>query len=410
MNLVIKSVLNKYSLAWKEQNKIFLKAGRENPYLNPKFIILHSLTSEEKAQLIALEDDPINIVLYKIHELLERFSKTNEKELSYKKAALELKYKYFNKIPIKDTIDFRTLYYSIPSGINKPPLTFEEVRRFYMKGLIPHLYWNKGRPRFDRRMWFIVDFVLREAKEEGAIAPFVSIRDWSIKWIHLSNYLKIINFMYNSWNLGECVMDYADNFSKKQGWKNEQYQQGSRVLRRKIWVNEGTVIAKKLVESSGLVGHGLNLLDYYRDVFALLSFEAFPSNTLIDMYHNKNQRLGVMFGYETKMRLRTYNFDSLNINTYAQESLSDAYRLLFSAMDWGLSMAEGVQSRRVSDVVNLYRRKSDKNNKKPCRICGQLFLPKRKIDVTCGKRKCIQENKNLSKRKLPSDSPPIYPK
>lgn len=406
---LLSKVIDKYCSVWDRQNKLFISIDEENPYPKPEFIDLNLLTSSEKDSLINVKDQPDEYIFRFMYELLgKRFLKTEAKQLSLKKACDKLNFEISQEIPMKDTVDLDRFYYSIPAKIFWPKITRSELKSLYINGFLPHLYWNKGKPRFDSRMWFILDFVLREAKHENGLTLFNGLSVWKPKWYLLSNYLKLTTYMYNSWGLGISIINFTDRIAKKKAWKNEDYRLGTLGLRRKIWTNEGAVIANKIMKQSGLVRDGLSLIAYYRDIFALLSFEAFPGSILIDMFNNPSQRGAVMFSFEPKMKLATYSFDAFNINTYSADSLCGNYGLLFAATDWALSMIDKEHNRCLSDIIDRFRRKENKGEI-PCRICGKLFRPKRKIDVTCGKKECIEKNKYLSKRKLPLDTPPIYP-
>lgn len=405
---VVKS-LQIYASEWKKQDKIFAKIGERNPYINPKFIVEDIITSEERDLLKTYSNSPDNFVFTKVHSLFgDKLKSSNLFELNYKEAVSKLNYQYHRKIIHKDTITLDRFYYSIPSGIHKPPIKPRELAWLYRHGYLPHLYWDNGNPRFHSDMWFILDFNLREAQLEIGLGIFKRLSDWTPKWYLMRNYLDLMNYMYNSWNLGVAILDYADAKARKSGLTGKDFRTMVRNLSRDLWINEGKIIAEKVIRDSSLV-RMTDLLSYYRDNFAFFSFESFPGSALIDIYHSPTARRAVMFSFEEKMRLAVYNHGIADINTYTSEHLSEQYRHLFYASDWALSMVEGVYNRGISDILDLYRRKDGKG-KIPCRICGELFKPKRKIDLTCGKMGCIKQNKYLSKKKGRLDMPPLIDK
>lgn len=398
-------VFDIYASKWEKMDEAFKRINEPNNYLDPKFYKSADLTREEKDKLLSVAGSEDYIFRF-VHELLgPRFVKEYKSKQTIDEAKAKLNFKFLQKIPLKDTCSLRELYFCLPKSSNKPQVTQEEFRWLYVNGYFPHLYWNNGKPRFYSNMWFMIDLVIREARQETGLGVLKKFSDWKPSWWVQKNRLKLVTYMYNSWNLGSKIIDYADKKARASGLHNEEFRNFLRELQHSLWINEGKLIADEVVNNSGLVDGRFNLIKYFRDIFALLSFEAFPGKFIIDLYHNPNQRMAVMFSFDNLMRLAVYNFDYANVNTYSDESLSRKYSLLFAATDWALSMQEGVTNRKESDIVNMYRR--EKDDKVPCRICGSLFTPKRKIDVTCGKKECITQNKYLSKQKKRIDTPPL---
>jgi hypothetical protein len=256
-------------------------------------------------------------------------------------------------------------------------------------------------------MWFIMDFILKDARQELGIGALKSFKDWQPSFYILQQYLALMVYMYNSWNLGVAVMRYSDKTARDSGLRNQEFRNLEKSIREGLWRNEGRIIAQKILDESRHLRTNLDLIEYYRDMFALLSFGTFPSKFIIDMYRDTKRRQAVMFSYDEFTRLDVYHMGFGNVNTYHQHHLAEKYEHLFSCLDWALTMSEGRLSRKTIDVVNKYKDQRTDSNKIPCRICGELFAPKRKIDKTCGKKDCIAKNKNLSKMKRRLDDPPL---
>lgn len=400
---LIKKTLQKYSNLWVEQEKVFKNIGVRNPYPSPEVIDVEKLSVNEKEILTNLAESPEDEVFKRVHEVIgSKFYPLHQEKISLQEAKNKLQIELFKEVPLKETCSLRELFFAIPTGITNPPLKPEELRWLYLNGYLPHLYWNNGKPRFDRRMWFIIDFVIRQAHEEIGLGIFKKFSDWRPRWIGLRNYIHLVIYMYNSWKIGESILDYARKEAGKTGLKGEKFRIIMLGLQKTFWVNEGKAIATELIKNSNLASNHFNLIEHFRDIFALLSFEAFPGNHLIDLYHKPSLRGAVMFSFKPYMRIRTFNMEEfLNVNTYAKEELSSSYDLLFSAVDWALSMRDQVNNRSVVDIVGKFRlNENDKKGLVPCRICGELFkLVRPKMDVTCRKQECIIKNKYLSKSK-----------
>jgi len=404
---LIKSAVDRYSITWKKQEKIFKSVNEFNPYPSPEEIVIEQLTIDEKNIIIKTLKTPESQAFRQISDIaVTKFGENHFKNTTFSEAILKLKFNIFNKIPTKDTCSLDSFFFSIPAklGISK-----EELEYFYKNGYIPHLYLNNGKPRFDSRMWFILDFNIREAKNKFGIGFKNNLNLWKPNPHILKQYLDLTLFMYNSWNLGDTILKYGDKKARESGLKNEDFRIFMSGLNKSLWVNEGKIIANEVLKQCQLLQQPINLLNYYRDIFAILSFEAFPVSFLIDIYHSRKQRMAVMFSYEEFARVSVHNMGIGDINTYMDENLSMKYTLLFSAVEWAISMSEGKESQKITDIISLFRSKNDRHDGEiPCKICGELFKPKRpKYDVTCGKKFCILENKKISKRKNSWSLPPI---
>lgn len=407
----IKTTIEKYTGIWQSQNLLFQNIKRPNPSPNPTFINIKQLTSEERKILSGLAEKTEYDIFRAVNELLgDKLMKNQIKITSLNDAKKTLNIDLVTKIPLKETIDLRSFYFSIPAGIVNPKITIDELKWLYLNGYVPHLYWNNGKPRFHNLMWFIVDFQIKKAREEIGLGIFKKFSDYHPNFHSIQDYLKLVIYMFNSWNIGESIINLSDKQARGTGLKNEEFRTFMHGLQTSYWLNEGKTIAMELISESKLVNKYMNLIEHYRDVFALFSFAASPGDHLIDLYHNPSSRGGVMMVYEPFMRISTYNLHTFDVNTFSSHELSEKYQLLFAATDWALSMRDGVTNRSPRDVIEKYRwNKLSSDGKIPCRICGSLFVPKRKIDRTCGRSECIQKNKNLQKtKKIKERMSPIF--
>jgi hypothetical protein len=134
-----------------------------------------------------------------------------------------------------------------------------------------------------------------------------------------------------------------------------------------------------------------------RDTFALYAFEAFPTSYLIRFGGTKKWRGFFLTDVERETLLST--FYPVEVNTYKNHSRESAYGLLVGFTDGALSVIENRRLFGTEHIIEKYQKNSKKEGQRPCRICGQLFKPRKKTDMTCGKKTCINENKNRSKRK-----------
>lgn len=405
---LINIAMDKYANCWKKQDDVFCRIGESNPYPSPQEINIDFLTADEKEKIIATNKVPEIQAFRDIYDLIkEKFKCSHSNKVLYEKAIQKLNFQLYDQIPIEKTCSLDDLYYSIPAKLG---IERKELLYLYKEGYLPHLYWNDGKPRFDNRMWFILDFNIREAKKEMGIGFINNLSQWKPKWYHTKQYLELTLYMYNSWNIGETILSYSDKKSRKSGLKDGDFRIFSRGLTHSLWCNEGRVIAEEIIKRCPLSKYPPNLIEYYRDIIALLSFDAYPVSYLIDLYHKPEQRQGVMFSYEEFARISVHNLGIGDVNTYSSENLAMKYEHLFSAIDWALSMNDGVTNRKVVDIVSRYRDRQRRHESEiPCRICGTLFKPKRpKYQVTCGKKECIQKNKQLSKRSDAWSTPPIY--
>ena len=184
------------------------------------------------------------------------------------------------------------------------------------------------------------------------------------------------------------------------------------MLSNDIWINEGHDIAKNLIESfrsPNNIFKPIDILNWYRDIFALFSFEAFPGDYLIDIFHNFGQRVASDY-FKQYMLVSTWNYGFANVNTYKHLSFSSKYSLLFAQINWALSMNNREYNVSVSDIVKLHRHNdNDKKGLIPCKICGTPFKPRKRDQKTCGKLKCINANKALTKKHNKYLQPPVIP-
>lgn len=404
---LINSALANYSTSWKIQEETFKSINEPNPYPSPTEIIIEELTVDEKNKIIKTLKVPNSQAFRQISDItIKKFGQKHLDNVTLSRACSKLNYKIYKQIPKKDTCSLKEFYYSIPTKLNISP---EELVNFYKLGYLPHISWNNGEPRFNNRMWFILDFNIREAKKELGNGFIFQLNQWKPKWYVLKQYMELTVFMYNSWNLGDAILEYCDKKARISNLKGDDFKNFRRGLIKSMWCKEGKTISLEIIKQCCLSNNLIDLTIYYRDIFALLSFESFPTSYLIDLYEKPNQRMAVMFSYQEFAKISVHNMDIGNINTYKDENLSMKYGFLFSAIEWALSMSEGVESKKVIEIISLYRLNQDRHSKKiPCKICGKLFKPKRpKYDVTCGNKNCIIDNKKLSKRKDPWSFPPL---
>lgn len=393
----IKKVLRDYRIMWNNMAALYERNNQVIPTPRPDLIQVDQLNSRDKKFIAGLNNYSEQQIYIKISEYFEdRFVDKKAPSISLDEAAKRIGYISHDHIPATDTINFRRYYNSIPQCASHTSLSITEFEWLYTHGYFPHLYWNGGKPLFHSFMWFIIDFVLRKSKEEIGLGIIKSFKDYIPPYWLLSQYLKLTEFMYNSWNLGSAIMHRADEQARKLGLTGEEYRAANRAIRRTIWINEGTVLAQKLVNDHPLSQHP-SLLNYYRDTFAILSFEALPSAHIIDMYHTPSLRRAVMFHYDTFTSLSVHHLGIGNINTYSNKWLSEGYDILFASLEWALSMSRREQPLKVFDIIQKFRQEKEK--KIPCRICGEAFTPTKSDIVTCGKQRCILDNKNLNKRK-----------
>lgn len=398
-NAILERVLNRYEKKWNEQDVLFRRNGLENCFPRPVLLRNANFSSDERKRLLDLDKEVETQVLKRVNDIVgERLIEDITKDLDIEKARNLLGFHHVKSIPLAETQSLSEFYYSIPSklGISKAELIW-----LFENGYLPHLYWNKGKPRFDRRMWFILDFVLRKVREKIGLGIFNNFSDWRPDWRLLKRYIYLIEYMYNSWKLGECVLDCANKNARKMGWKGEEFRSGRYAIERGLWVTEGRVLAEDLISNSPFNSVGnINELAYYRDVFALLSYDIYALPHLIDFYHKPDSRAGFMFGFEFKAKVSVHNMGIGDINTYRRDDYSSAYGHLLASMDWALSMKEKRKTFSVLDIVQKYNyRRKDDTEKILCPYCHTLFVPKRRTySVTCGKPSCINTHRSYLKK------------
>jgi hypothetical protein len=393
------SLIEPYRRFWSEQKKIYDKNDLTFPFVKPESLTLLRPTGEQIIRLKRIVGQPDRQVANTIQEIFENeLSTMQEREVSRDSAMSKLCFKPVNKIPVEDCDDARRLYFSIPV-LRSGKVTWNEFVWLYQQGYIPHSYSTKDGPKFGPRTWFIVDLMIRHAREKTGLGLFNKFADWRPNSWLIRQYIDLIEYMYQSWKLGEAVLARADKEARKTGYKGKEFRDILKRITNNLWINEGKILAQEIVEKSNLVHKGINLIEYYRDQFALLSFEAYPVSHMVDIYHVPSLR-GVMMDFEHRTKISSHNMGIANVNTYNDDNLSGAYRLLVSASDWALSMSEARKSVRVWDIAQRYGndRSADKNGI-PCRVCQKMFIPTRpKMQVTCGNPACVKENRNESKR------------
>jgi hypothetical protein len=409
VNMNINDLLQIYREEWEAQNQLFIQNKLDNPFPSPDLIDVNTLTREE---LRRLKDVPMvdrKQIFYGIYKILgERLLIKQAYETTVSDARSFVGFKSSDSVPKQETVKLRSFYFAHPIFPGRLQLKWGELVWLYKHGYIPHLYWNDGQPLFHRNMWFITDFMIRMAREKTGLGVFNPFSDWLPDFYYLKNSLQLTVFMYYSFKLGVRIMHLADQNAKKANLKGKEFRSTSRAYSDQYWLKYGKPLAGELVSTSSLVRGGMNLIRYYRDIFALLSFEAFPSGYLVDIFSQPKQRGAVMMNFDPFTTIAVHNLGVGDINTYSYEDLSEKYSTLYSSVEWALSMSEGRLAEKLINVVGQYRRREQTNGMVPCRVCGDLFKPiRRTYDVTCGKKGCIAENKRLSKRKDSVFMPPI---
>lgn len=390
-----KQALESYKIHSQRQIGIFTSLGDECPYLFFEDIDFQQISSEEKQELGKLDIASEASILGGVNQILGHFKKIGERKVSEEEAERKL-CSIERYIPEEKTIDFHS--FSITCSMyTDVPFKTKELAWLWRNGYIPHLYYLNNEPRFHSNMWFITDFVVREVRKKTSLGIVSGFKDFKNlpKFWRVRSWLALVHYMYYSWLIVESVLEYSDKLVRSKGLKGINFRIARENIADKLYKNEAKVLANKLIKMQDILTP--QVIKWYRDTFAIYSFEAFPLNYLIHAIDTEGWRGWFLTEGHRQGLLSTYHYP-VEVNTYPQDSKSTAYHLLSVFTEGALAIHEGRKILGTEDIIEQFHREGREKGKRPCKICGEHFKPKRKFEVTCGKSDCIKENKNRSKR------------
>jgi hypothetical protein len=383
--------LEKYSVLAEKQEKVFIKLGKTVNLLSVEHVNKSKVSKDEKNTLSELLTKSSGDIIVGVNETLERFKKQQEAKVEIAQAEKLIKIK--NSIPTKDLYSQKLFYITCQSNTG---ISYEEINWLYWMGYIPHTKINRrGDPLFNKDTWFSTDLVIRKAREKHGIGinkRFQPSKGTTPYW-NMQQWLELGYCTYYGSAIINSVISRVDKDLDLLKLTGEDRRATGRIMSQQIYKKEGSVLATKIL--SNLSYLDTTLVEYYRDTLALLAHEAFPTHQLIKSVKSQKWRQWYLLYGERATQISVSH--PIKINTYHDKHKAESYRSLAFRLDFILSLAEGRKYKNGSDIISNFQHKKDSTQ--PCRICAKMFNPRRKIDVTCGSKECIRENKNRSKRK-----------
>lgn len=385
-------ILQKYEDFYKENEQVFLNLQEDCPFLSYSDIALDQVTREEKDQLAQIDITNKGSVLNGVNSILERFKKIKIINISESEAESKL-CKIKNEIPVGDTEDIHLFHIFCEK---EAWVSEEELKWMYENKLIPHLFMVRGKPKFHRSMWFIVDLAIRQAKRYGSVfidrfkPTYETQQDWK-------PYLDIIRILYYSNLISEAKEKYANRLAwlDKKKEENIDFDLFLKMHSDQIEKNEVKVLYKKIIR---LYKPKIENLKTFRDAFGLLAYASWP--TLI-IEHLSKTKSWKDISDALNQYLKLFVTDPIRVDTFWPKCTAEKYLSFYNHTEKVLSLMQDRSFCSWEDLIAIYLEKEYQQNifdKIPCPICNNLFTPQKKTDVTCGSVFCILKNKNRRKK------------